>query len=232
MTPKGNDTMRALLLLAGALALAAVPAQANPCDHNGNGVPPFCNGDGDPPGPGGPPSHHNVTNTNTAISDASASSASSSSATATGGNAYVTVGGEGPLSEQSQYQTQAVDASSAVTVEGSTLNVEGSEINAGADVVVEGDRVDAMEADDLPGIPASVFVDACGNGMAAGFPGGSASFGAGNPVCLWLAIGRAAHDQGDRERADRALGEAEASLRRQRSVSRYLEGVPLIGRLF
>jgi hypothetical protein len=149
------------------------------------------------------------------------------SATAFGGNASQEQG-----QSQMQMQQTVVDASSAVAIEGSTINVEGAEVNAGADVVVEGDRVEALEADDLPGIPASVFVDACGNGLAAGFPGGSASFGAGNPVCLWLAIGRAAHDLGDRERADRALGEAEASLRRQRSVSRYLEGVPLVGRLF
>jgi hypothetical protein len=220
------------LLCAGAFVFAG-PALANPCEHNGNGSPPFCD---DEPGPPGPPGHghghgqhgpigvdvdvdvaNTNTNTNTAVSSAYAGANSDSSATATGGDAML-------IDESVVVQE--------IVVNGAEINVAGAEVEAGQSVIVEGDRVEAMEADDLPGIPASVFVDACGNGVAAGFPGGSASFGAGNPVCLWLAIGRAAHDLGDRERSDRALGEAEASLRRQRYVSRYLEGVPLIGRLF
>jgi hypothetical protein len=217
--------MRLLMTLfcAGAFVLAG-PAMADPCEHNGNGSPPFCDDEPGPPGHPGHGGHGHVdvdvdntnTNTNSATASAGAEAFADANANATAFGGFAAA--EGGSAEQSQGQSQSQGQETAV--------------DASSEVIVEGDHVEALEADDLPGIPASIYVDACGNGLAAGFPGGSASFGAGNPVCLWLAIGRAANELGDRERADRALGEAEASLRRQRSVSRYLEGVPLIGRLF
>jgi len=89
--------------------------------------------------------------------------------------------------------------------------IEGDDIG----VVVEGDTFDAPDADDYPGTPATIFTDACGSGAAAGFPGGSASVGEGNEVCLWLAVSRAASEQGETGLANLALQKAAFELEDQ-----------------
>jgi hypothetical protein len=82
--------------------------------------------------------------------------------------------------------------------------------DADVNVNVEGDE--AVDLSEGVGTPATIFTDACGSGVAGGFSGGSASLGEGNEVCLWLAISRAASEQGNTALATSALNKAAVEL--------------------
>lgn len=154
---------------------------------------------------------------------------------------------QGQLQGQLQGQKQEAVANSASTGNvndninySSTGNVSGSNSqqqeanNEGVNTIVTGDtvRYEAADLSEAPGVPAAVYVDACSSAVSASAPGLGASFGQGNPVCLWVTLSNAALQQGDREKARLYLERAEDDLARQTAVTRWINWVPVVGRLF
>jgi hypothetical protein len=83
------------------------------------------------------------------------------------------------------------------------------------------------------GRPASVFVDACSSGASASAVGAGATFGKGNPACVWMALSGAAYNQGHENLAREYLVKAQETLDRQNNaLVRYLQYIPLIGSWF
>ncbi len=149
-------------------------------------------------------------------STSAASSAAEAAArsAATGGDARAT-GGEG--GDASSRQTVTV----AVTEGGDTSNV-----------TMAGDVFEATDLSKAPGAPAAVYLDACASGASVSGPGFGASIGARSDFCQKMALASAFARLGDAEVARALLIEARRDLTRRTLVSRWLDWLPLLGRLF
>ncbi len=172
-------------------------------------------------------------------SDSSSWSTSNSRSSATGGNAsarggdggnanstaFGGKGGQGGEGGQGGQGGEGGDASSSSG--GNTLT--GGDSSAAGGNAVGGTAVITHLA---PPSPANVYVDGCSAGASVTGPAYGVSYGAGSTFCNKLTLATAFEQAGEFDKAAALRQESLDDLHRQGFVTRFLDWIPLAGRLF